>query len=65
MHTGIWTPWNEEWFKQRQAEIRRGEASPRNVRKWRSALGQYRPCAKLIEVVNEASEDIVDKQLGM
>ena len=63
MYTGLWTPWNEQWFQSRLADIQSGKAWPMNVRKWKSALGQYRPCAKLVEAANIASEKILDAYL--
>ncbi|KAI0716824.1 hypothetical protein C8Q76DRAFT_570390, partial [Earliella scabrosa] len=36
MYTGIWTPWNEEWFQTRSRDIRAGRAVPLNVRQWKS-----------------------------
>ncbi|KAI0688825.1 hypothetical protein C8Q76DRAFT_573051, partial [Earliella scabrosa] len=36
MFTGMWTPWNEEWFKTRLRDIQNGRAAPLNVREWKS-----------------------------
>ncbi|KAI0730680.1 hypothetical protein C8Q76DRAFT_596714, partial [Earliella scabrosa] len=63
MYTGIWTPGNEEWFKKRLADIRSGTAYPMNVRRWKSALGQYRPCAKVAEAANVQAADALDDYL--
>ena len=64
MYTGIWTPWNEEWFRTRLRDIANGTAAPMNTRKWRSALGQYRPCAKLVEATNARSAGVLDQYLA-
>ena len=64
MYTSIWTPWNEEWFRTRLRDIRNGTGTPMNTRKWRSALGQYRPCAKLVEDMNTRCEEVLDRYIA-
>ena len=39
------------------------KGSTLNVRQWKSALGQYRPCARLVEGMNKKSSSIVDRFL--
>ncbi|RDX40117.1 hypothetical protein OH76DRAFT_1305915, partial [Lentinus brumalis] len=36
MYTGIWNPWNEDWFQKRLSGIRNGTAQPMNASSWRS-----------------------------
>ncbi|TFK77648.1 hypothetical protein K466DRAFT_439619, partial [Polyporus arcularius HHB13444] len=36
MYTGIWNPWNEDWFQKRLSGIRDGTAQPMNASSWRS-----------------------------
>ena len=63
MFTGIWTPKNEHWFQTRLQEIRRGEAGPMNVRRWRSAIAQYRPCGRLADIVDAHSRQVLEQHL--
>lgn len=41
MYTGIWNPWNEDWFQKRLSGIRNGTAQPMNASSWRSALRMF------------------------
>ncbi|KAI0716950.1 hypothetical protein C8Q76DRAFT_795191 [Earliella scabrosa] len=42
MNNGIWSAWDEEWFRSRQKEIRSGWGTLNNGKKWRSVLGGHR-----------------------
>ena len=60
MYTGIWTPWNEEWFQTRMRDIFNGTARPMNVREWKSALRQFNGCAKLADAMDKCSAAVFE-----
>ncbi|KAI0694803.1 hypothetical protein C8Q76DRAFT_567140, partial [Earliella scabrosa] len=41
MNNGIWSAWNEEWFRRRQREIKSGRCTLNNGKKWRSVLSGH------------------------
>ncbi|RPD55522.1 hypothetical protein L227DRAFT_509950 [Lentinus tigrinus ALCF2SS1-6] len=62
-NTGIWNPWNEDWFQRRLLDIQEGKKMPQNADKWRSGLRLFKDMGKLADLVEKASARIMDKHL--
>ncbi|KAI0693672.1 hypothetical protein C8T65DRAFT_543504, partial [Cerioporus squamosus] len=54
-NTGIWNPWNKDWFQRHLQSIRDGNAMPKNADKWRSGLRLTTDTGRLADLVEKAS----------
>ncbi|KAM5534177.1 hypothetical protein V8D89_012197 [Ganoderma adspersum] len=54
-YSGIWTPFQEQWFQRRLRDIHDSKAGPRNASKWKNSLKMERKAGALADVVDQAS----------
>ena len=56
-YTGIWTPWQEHWFRERLTGIRAGREGPLNATQWKDKLRGFKKAGHLADRVDKASWD--------
>ncbi|KAM5534236.1 hypothetical protein V8D89_012143 [Ganoderma adspersum] len=61
-YTGIWSPWDEQWFRRRLEAIRAG-SGPMNGVEWREELRKHKKARKLTAIVEQKSWDFMCKHL--
>lgn len=54
-YSGIWTPFQEQWFQRRLKDIYDSKAVPRNASEWKNSLKMERKAGALADVVDQAS----------
>lgn len=59
-YTGIWSPWDEQWFRCRLEAIRAG-SGPMNGVEWRKELRKHKRGRKLTAIVEQKSWDFMYK----
>lgn len=58
-YSGIWTPFQEQWFQRRLKDIYSGKAVPRNSTKRKSALKMNKKVGALADIVEQASWELM------
>ena len=60
MFNGIWTPYQEHWFIERQEKISKAEAGPRNGAEWRNSLRGWKQPSIILSHLTAASDVFID-----
>ena len=56
-YTGIWTSWQENWFRSRLSAIAAGKERPLNASEWKDKLKGFKKAGDLAQRVEKASWD--------
>ena len=62
-YTGVWTPWQEDWFSLRLEKIRNGTERPRTAKEWKKILTMWRDTREVGEKMDMANKIFIERNI--